>query len=264
MARVAILRALMRRKLSENWKRVEKRIADACHRAGRKPESVKLIAVTKYASLDLIRVMVDLGFPDLAESRVQELTKRAAAVNEWLSRRPRNSRSGARPRPRWHMVGHLQRNKVKAVLPWIDMIHSLDSLRLAEELDTQAAKLDRKIPILIQVNAADEPGKHGVAVAATTHLAEQIVSLEHLEVRGLMSMAPLTEDPEIGRRVFVRVRELFEEIVSERTCGPGFRELSLGMSSDFEAGIEAGATMVRIGSALFEGIPLGAEPVAAE
>ena len=162
------------------------------------------------------------------------------------------------------MVGHLQRNKVKAVLPWIDMIHSVDSLRLAEEIDTQAGKLDREIPILLEVNAADEPGKKGVAVAAALHLAEQIVSLPQLEVRGLMAMAPLTEDTEVVRRVFHRVREVFEEIVSERVCGPAFRELSLGMSRDFELGIEAGATHVRIGSALFEGIPLGAEPVPAE
>lgn len=254
----------MRRKLSENWKRVERRIAKACDLAERRPESVKLVAVTKYASLDIIRTMVELGIPDLGESRVQELAKRAAAVNEWLSRRPRKSKTGTLLRPRWHMVGHLQRNKVKAVLPWIDMVHSLDSLRLAEELDTQAGKLDRKIPILIQVNAADESGKHGVAVAATTHLAEQIVTLEHLEICGLMSMAPMSDDPENSRRVFLRVRELFDEIVDERLCGPSFRELSLGMSSDFEAGIEAGATFVRIGSALFEGIPLGAEPVPAE
>ena len=261
-AGVAILRAVMRRKLSENLKSVEHRIEEACLRVGRKPESVTLVSVTKYATLDIIRTMVDLGFENLGESRVQELTKRAAAVNEWLSRRPRGA--GAATRPQWHMVGRLQRNKVKAVLPWIDMIHSVDSLRLAEEIDAQAGKLDRKIPILLQVNAAEEPGKNGVAVAAALHLAEQIVSLQHLDVRGLMAMAPPTDDTDVIRRVFERVRELFDEIVGERVCGSGFRELSLGMSRDLEHGIEAGATYVRIGSALFEGIPLGAEPVPAE
>lgn len=252
----------MRRRLSENLKRVEQRIKQTCLRIGRKPESVKLVAVTKYATLDIIRTMVDLGFENLGESRVGELTKRAAAINESLSRKPRSP--GGAMRPRWHMVGHLQRNKVKAVLPWIDMIHSVDSLRLAEEIDAQAGKLDRKIPILLQVNAAEEPGKSGVAVAAISHLAEQIVTLPHLDVRGLMAMAPLTDDTDVSRRVFERVRELFDEIVSERTCGPGFRELSLGMSRDFQYGIEAGATYVRIGSALFEGIPMGAEPVPVE
>lgn len=254
----------MKRKLSENWKRVEQRIHEACQRADRDPAGVTLVAVTKYASLDLVRTMVDAGFPHLGESRVQELTKRAAAVNEWLSRRPRGARGGAPPRPQWHLVGHLQRNKVKAVLPWVDLIHSVDSLRLAEEIDAQSGKLDRVTPILLQVNAADAPAKSGVAVAAVLHLAEQIDSLEHLEVRGLMAMAPLSDEEDRARRVFVRVREIFDEIVGERVCGRQFKELSLGMSNDFEHGIEAGATYVRIGSALFEGIELPAEPVSAE
>ncbi len=254
----------MKRKLSENWKRVEQRIADACARAGREPHSVTLVAVTKYASLDIIRTMVDLGFDNLGESRVQELTKRAAAVNESLGRRARDLHAGARPRPKWHMVGHLQRNKVKAVLPWIDMIHSIDSLRLAEDVDAQAGKLERKIPVLLQVNASEKTSKFGVSVAATTHLAEQIVSLPHLELRGLMAMAPLSDDSAPAPRVFERVRELFDEIIGERLCGPNFRDLSLGMSHDFEQGIEAGATYVRIGSALFEGIPLAPQPVPVE
>jgi len=249
----------MRRKLHENWKRVEQRIQDACQRAGRNASSVTLVAITKYASLDVIRTMVDLGFTDLGESRVQELTKRAAAVNEWLSRRPRDVTAGARPRPTWHMVGHLQRNKVKAVLPWVELIHSVDSLRLAEEIDAQSAKLGRVTPILLEVNAADEASKYGVAVAATTHLAEQVDSLKNVELRGLMAMAPLTNDESVLRHVFGRVRELFDEIITERICGPKFKELSLGMTNDFEYAIEAGATYVRIGSALFEGIKLATE-----
>ena len=254
----------MKRRLSENWKRVEQRIADACQRAERDPSSVTLVAITKSVSLDIIHTMVDLGFTDLGESRVQELTKRAAAVNEWLGRRSRDIAAGARPRPHWHMVGHLQRNKVKAVLPWIDMIHSLDSLRLAEEIDAQSAKLGRVTPALLQVNAGDERAKLGVAVAATTHLAEQVCSLKHIELRGLMAMAPLTDDVSRIRYVFGRARELFDEIRGERLCGPAFAELSLGMSQDFEYGIEAGATFVRIGSALFEGIELSAKPTTAE
>ena len=123
----------MKRKLSENFKSVEQRIHDACHRAGRKPSSVTLVAITKYASPDIIRTLVEMGVPHLGESRVQELTKRAAMIQEWLSRRRARMPAGevGYP-PHWHMVGHLQRNKVKAVLPWIHMIHSVDSLRLAE------------------------------------------------------------------------------------------------------------------------------------
>lgn len=254
----------MKRKLAENLRRVEHRIQEACRRADREPSSVTLVAVTKHASLDVLRAMVDLGLSDLGESRVQELTKRAAAVNEWLGRRSRDVSAGARPRPRWHMVGHLQRNKVKAVLPWVDMIHSLDSLRLAEEIDAQSSKLGRKMPVLLEVNAADEPGKFGMAVAAVTHVAEQVQSLEHVDVRGLMAMAPLTGDEQRIRFVFNRVRELFDEVVEQRICGPQFRELSMGMSNDFEYGIEAGATHVRIGTALLTGIEFAADPIQAE
>ena len=254
----------MKRKLSENWKRVEQRIQDACHRAGRESSSVTLVAITKYASLDIVRLLVDMGVAHLGESRVQELTKRAAMINEWLGRRARDISAGARPRPHWHLVGHLQRNKVKTVLPWIDLIHSVDSLRLAEEVDAQSAKLDRVTPVLLQVNASKEGSKYGVAVAAATHLAEQISSLKHIEVRGLMAMAPMTDDESVIRFAFERTRELFDEIIGERVCGPVFRDLSLGMTNDFEYGIEYGATYVRIGSALFEGIELSPQPTQAE
>ncbi|MHC4698667.1 MAG: YggS family pyridoxal phosphate-dependent enzyme [Planctomycetota bacterium] len=255
----------MKRKLSENFKRVEQRIHDACERAQRKPSSVTLVAITKYASLDIIRTLVEMGVPHLGESRVQELSKRAAMIQEWLSRRrARVPTAEVGSLPHWHMVGHLQRNKVKAVLPWVDMIHSVDSLRLAEEIDSQSGKLERVTPILLQVNAAQEASKHGVAVAATTHLAEQLNSLKHIEVRGLMAMAPFTEDESAIRLTFERVRELFDEIVGEQLCGPGFRELSLGMTNDFECAIEYGATYVRIGTALFEGIELAPQHAPAE
>ena len=250
----------VKRKLSDNLKRIEQRIAEACHRSGREPGSVTLVAVTKYASLDLIRLLVDMGVQELGESRVQELTKRASMVNEWLGRRARDLSAGARPRPRWHMIGHLQRNKVKMVLPWTELVHSVDSLRLAEEINAQSAKLDRVTPILLQVNAGGEGSKSGVAVAAATHLAEQLVSLKNIEIRGLMAMAPLTDDESVIRNTFERTSELFDEIVTERICGSWFKELSLGMTNDFEYAIEYGSTFVRIGSALFEGIELGAEP----
>ena len=255
---------MIKRKLLENLKRVSQRITEACERFGRDSSGVTMVAVTKYAGLDVIRSLLDLGVENLGESRVLELTHRAAMVNEWLARRAHNPADGPRPRPKWHLIGHLQRNKVKSVLPWVALIHSVDSLRLAEEIDNQSGKIARRTPILIEVNAAGESGKYGVAVAATTHLIEQIVSLEHIEVRGLMAMAPLTDDQARIRNVFERVRELFEEVVSQRLCGSEFRELSLGMSNDFEYGIEAGATYVRIGSALLEGIELGAETAQVE
>jgi len=243
----------MMRKLAENLKRVQQRIAAACDRAGRDPAAVSLVAVTKNAGLEWIRALVDLGVQDLGENRVLDVTRKAAMVKERLSRKVRE-RGDPAAGARWHMIGHLQRNKVKAVLPWIDLIHSVDTLRLAEEIDAQSAKLDRKTAILLEVNAAGEASKQGVAVPAASHLAEQVQSLKYIELRGLMAMAPLTDDVERIRRVFGRVRELFDEIVAERMGGRHFAHLSLGMTNDFEYAIEAGATYVRIGSALFEGL----------
>lgn len=250
----------MKRKLQENLKRVEQRIEEACARVDRDPKSVTLVAVTKYAPFELVRSMIEMGLQELGENRVQELTKRAAMMQEWLSRRHRDAAAGPVKRPRWHMIGHLQRNKVKTLLPWIEMIHSVDSLRLAEEIDAQSAKIERVTPILLEVNASGESTKQGVAVAAATHLAEQIHSLKHIDVRGLMAMAPYTDDESLVRHTFERTRELFDEIVAERICGPQFKELSLGMSSDFEIAIEYGATFVRIGAALYEGMELTQQP----
>jgi len=260
----------MKRKLSENLKRVEERIESACARAGRSRKDITLIAVTKSVSIDVIRTLVDMDVLDLGENRVQQLTKRAAMISEWLDRRDlgpggfTTKPPGARPKPRWHMIGHLQRNKVKAVLPWVEMVHSVDSLRLAEEISHRSAVLDRTTPILIEVNAGGEESKHGVAVAAATHLAAELSSLPNIEVRGLMSMAPFTSDETIIRQAFERVRDVFDETVGQRLCGPVFNSLSLGMSNDFEYAIESGATHVRIGTALFEGVARTPQPIPVE
>ena len=244
----------MKRKLLENIKRVEDRIEQACARSGRERKDLTLIAVTKSVSVDVIRMLVDAGIDQIGESRVQELTKRAAMIDEWLTRRELDTTTTKPPRPRWHMIGHLQRNKVKAVLPWTDLIHSVDSLRLAEEINTQAGRLDRPARILLEVNAAADDNKYGVAVAAATHLAEELATLSHLSVCGLMAMAPFTEEPGPIRYTYARMRELFDEIRGERICGPEFNVLSMGMSNDFEYAVEAGATHLRIGTALFTGI----------
>lgn len=254
----------MKRKLVENLKRVEDRIHAACARADRPRESVTLVAVTKTLTLDVIRTMVDMGFTDLGESRVQELTRRAAAIDEWLGRRARDVAAGAKPRPRWHMVGHLQRNKIKTLLPWVDTIHSMDSLRLAEELHAHGEKTGTVVPAFVEVNVSEEPNKHGVRVAAAFHLVEIIQGLDHLKVVGLMGMAPHTDDADQIRRAFTRLKELHDEIIDERVAGECFRCLSMGMSNDFEIGIELGATHVRIGSALFAGIELAPQAVPTE
>jgi hypothetical protein len=243
--------------LSEKLDEVKDKIAAAAAKAKREPGEVTLVAVTKTAAPEQIREIVQLGVADLGESRVQVLTQRAAQMNEHLQRRmSHGTEAGAAKAPdkvRWHMIGHLQRNKVKAVLPLVSLVHSIDSLRLAEEIDAQAAKLNRKIPVLMQVNAGEEPQKHGVAVGAAVHLAEQIDSMPNLQLVGLMTMAPLDAPEAKVRQAFARTREIFEELRWHKIGGTALRHLSMGMSNDFELAIAEGATMVRVGSLLFGG-----------
>ena len=152
------------------------------------------------------------------------------------------------------MIGHLQRNKVRQVLPIASLIHSVDTLRLAEEINTSAPKLNNLCPkVLLQVNTSNEPQKYGVPVGAAPHLAEQIETLPNLKLVGLMTMAPLTHNKDVIRACFVRAGELFVEMRGEKIVGPQFTELSMGMSSDYEIALEEGATILRIGSAIFAG-----------
>lgn len=239
--------------LADKLDEIRTRIADACARAKRDPAEVTLVAVTKTAAPEQIREILQLGVGDLGESRVQVLTQRAAQVNEFYQRRVAAGDSTMPARLRWHMVGHLQRNKVKSVLPLVNLIHSVDSLRLAEEIETQAIKSERRIPVLLQVNASEEKSKFGVAVGAAVHLAEQIDTMPQLQLMGLMTMAPLEGGEKAARSTFVRTREIFEEMRWHKIGGNALRILSMGMSSDFEIAIEEGATMIRIGSALFGG-----------
>lgn len=247
--------ATLRRRLSENLRGIRKRIHEASQRA-RREDDITVVVVTKTAGMDVIRALVEGGTGPLAESRAQELARRAAMIEESIKRRsllpPSNPQEVVAPA--WHMVGHLQRNKVRQVLDWVDLIHSLDSLRLAEEIETQAARRSQKVRVLLQVNTADDPGKSGVAVGATSHLAEQLRTLPHLELCGLMTMGPQAATEDRLRSVFLRTRELFDEVRKCRHVGPSFAILSMGMSEDFELAVECGATMVRLGRIVFEGI----------
>jgi PLP dependent protein len=236
-----------RQKLAANLAAVRRRIAEACKRAHRQPEDVRLVAVTKTADDDVLRDLVVLGQLDLAESRVQQLTERAAALQVWLAKQPPD-----RAKPRWHMVGHLQRNKVKACLTAAEVIHSVDTLRLAEEINVRADRAGRVIDCLMEVNCGNESQKEGVAVGAAAHLAEQISTLRNVRLIGLMTMAPRVPDPRDARFAFARLRELFDEMRNDKIGGKHLNHLSMGMSDDFEVAVEEGATMVRIGSALFE------------
>src|SRR3954467_1294609 len=242
-----------RSQLAEKLDELKDRIAAACAKAKRDPAEVTLIAVTKTAAPEQIRELLQLGVGDLGESRVQQLTQRAMQLNEFHSRRVQHGDEGVAPKLRWHMIGHLQRNKVKQLLPVVSLIHSIDSLRLAEELDAQAAKIERRVPVLMQVNASEEPQKYGVAVGAAVHLAEQIDSMPNLQMLGLMTMAPLEAKESVVRHCFARTREIFEEMKWQKIGATSLKHLSMGMSDDFEAAIAEGATIVRIGTLLFGG-----------
>jgi pyridoxal phosphate enzyme (YggS family) len=240
--------------LAEKLDEVKERIARACDKKKRDPAEVTLVAVTKTAAPEQIREILSLGIADLGESRVQQLTQRAAQLNEFVSRRQVHGDAGAMPdKIRWHMIGHLQRNKAKPLLPFVHLIHSVDSLRLAEELDLQAEKMGHKVPILLQVNGSEEPQKHGVAIGAAVHLAEQIDTMPNLQLMGLMAMAAHETDPAKVRGAFSRTREIFDELKWNKIGGASLKHLSMGMSNDFEIAIEEGATLVRVGSTLFGG-----------
>jgi len=238
-------------KISEKLKRINDTISAACARAGREPEEVRLVVVTKSATIEAIKEVLQLGVTDLGENRVQQLKKVTAQVEEFLQGPAGNP--ALLKNIRWHMIGHLQRNKVRQVLPTAALVHSVDTLRLAEEINTAAAKLNLRPKVLLQVNTSDEPQKYGVPVGAATHLAEQIETLPNICFAGLMTMAPLTHNKDIVRACFVRARELFVEMCGEGIVGPQFTELSMGMSSDYEIAVEEGATILRIGSAIFAG-----------
>jgi hypothetical protein len=188
---------------------------------------------------------------DLGENRVQQLKKVTAQVDDLLKQRDGNA--SLPEKVNWHMVGHLQRNKVRQVLPLVSFIHSVDTLRLAEEINSASTKLNLLPKVMLQVNTSDEPQKYGVPVGAAIHLAEQIETLPNLKLIGLMTMAPLTHNKDVIRTCFVRARELFIEMKGEKIVGPQFNELSMGMSSDYQIAVEEGATILRIGSAIFAG-----------
>ena len=243
--------------IRETYRQVTDRMAEACTRAGRKADDAILVAVTKYAMPDQMRALLELGHRDLGESRAQQLSQRHAQMNEFLDRRHAMGAAVDRDdahvpdRVRWHMIGHLQRNKIKQLVPLIDLVHSVDSLRLAEDLHAFGQRTDRTVDVLLQVNTAQEEGKYGCAPAAAVHLAEQIDSMVHLRLRGLMTMAPYSDNPEDSRSTFARTADLFREIHREGIAGDHLTVLSMGMTNDYEVAIEEGANVIRLGRALF-------------
>jgi PLP dependent protein len=210
---------------------VQKRIARACCRSGRDPEEVTLIAVTKTIDPADIEKAYDLGLRHFGENRVQEAEKKIESLNL------------LKPRPAWYLIGHLQSNKVKPALLLFDMIQSVDSWELAETVDRHAQALGFQVPVLLQVNVSGEKTKSGFILGNFEDCFYKIRSLSHVRIKGLMTIAPLVEDPEQVRPVFIQLRELRDRFALE--------ELSMGMTNDFEVAIEEGATMIRVGRAIF-------------
>ncbi len=218
---------------------VRGRIEAACRRAGREAAEVTLVAVTKSVSAEVAACLHAAGVQDLGESRPQELWRKAAAVP---------------PIVRWHLVGHLQRNKVERTLSVATWIHSVDSLRLLEALDQEALRQGRSVDVLLEINASRETAKHGFTPDDVPTLAPQLNKLSHVRVRGLMTMAALEGDPERCRPTFALLRELRDRLAKDLSPPHEMRHLSMGMSNDFEVAVEEGGTMVRLGTVLFKGI----------
>src|SRR5208337_1862760 len=224
--------------LIENASAILKKISHAAMRAGRSPDGVKLIAVTKTVEIEKIKEAVDIGLRIFGENRVQEAQKKIPALKSDVSD------SGIE----WHLIGHLQKNKAKYAVPLFDLIHTIDSVELAEEINRQAEKIDKIQKVLVQVKLSGEETKHGVSEEGLVPLLKRVKGMNNLNLKGLMAIPPFFEDPEKTRPYFRRLRELIE---TAEKAGCNLTELSMGMSNDFEVAIEEGATMVRIGTALF-------------
>jgi PLP dependent protein len=224
------------RTVADNLSAVKERIAKAAARVGRDPEGVTLVAVTKTMPVERICEAIGAGQGVFGENRVQEAEAKVQTVGRDVQ---------------WHLIGHLQRNKVKFVCDLFDLIESVDSLALARDIDVHAARRGIVMPMLIQVNIGDETTKSGVAASEAMALVQQVAALSHVKIRGLMCVPPAVETAEHARAYFIELRVLAEQIAAERLPTVSMAELSMGMSHDFEVAIEEGATMVRVGSAIF-------------
>jgi len=219
--------------IRDNLLRVRERIERAAQKAGRDPKEIKLVAVSKTVEVDRIKEAIEAGVSILGENYVQEAQEKIEALGKPVS---------------WHFIGHLQSNKAKYAVRLFDVIHSLDSIPLAEELSRRAEQPDRVIRVMIEVNLSKEATKFGTDEERVLNLARRIQNLGHLSLEGLMTMPPYFDSPEMSRPYYVALRELEDRMIKD---GIPLKELSMGMSNDFEIAIEEGATYVRVGTAIF-------------
>ncbi|HOP99941.1 MAG TPA: YggS family pyridoxal phosphate-dependent enzyme [Acetivibrio clariflavus] len=222
--------------IKRNLEIIRERIEKAAAKSGRKAEDIMLVAVSKTVEPEKIIKAIDEGITELGENRVQELVQKYDIINRDCN---------------WHLIGHLQTNKVKYIVDKVKLIHSVDRYSLAAEINTRAQKIGKKVDILVQVNISGEQSKFGAAAQDALELIRKISELENLRVRGLMTIAPYTTNPEAVRYVFSGLRKLSIDIEKENINNINMEYLSMGMSNDFEVAIEEGANIVRIGTALF-------------
>lgn len=222
--------------IKENLSEVEEKICQACKRAGRDRETVTLIAVSKTKPVEMLEACLEQGIRVFGENKVQELCEKYEQLPKDI---------------KWHMIGHLQRNKVKYITDKVELIHSVDSLRLAEAISEDAVKKGVSVNVLIEVNVAQEDSKFGLTTEETENLVRQIAALPNIFIKGLMTIAPYTEEPEKNRPVFRTLKQLSIDIEGKNIDNVSMGILSMGMTGDYVVAIEEGATMVRVGTGIF-------------
>ena len=222
--------------IAEQLQYVQNEIKEACQRSGRNPEEVTLIAVSKTKPVAMIQEAIQAGQTVFGENKVQELCSKYEELPQNLE---------------WHLIGHLQRNKVKYIVDKAALIHSVDSLRLAETISQEGMKHNRIVPVLIEVNVAQEDTKFGVSVEDTLPLVEEIAKLPNIQIKGLMTIAPYVENPEDNRTIFKKLKELSVDIKTKNMNNVFMDILSMGMTNDYQVAVEEGATMVRVGTGIF-------------
>lgn len=222
--------------VTENLKEVEKNIMEACKKSGRDRNEVTLIAVSKTKPISMIEEAYETGIREFGENKPQELRDKYQELPKDIH---------------WHMIGHLQRNKVKYVVGNASLIHSVESIRLAESINQEAEKKDIVMPVLVEVNVAEEESKFGITVSDCETFIREIAKLEHISVQGLMTIAPFVENAEDNRKYFAKLRELSVDIAAKNIDNVSMCNLSMGMTGDYQVAIEEGATMVRVGTGIF-------------
>ncbi len=222
--------------ITENLEQVRRNIVEACKAVNRDPSEVTLISVSKTKPVSMLQEAYDAGSRDFGENKVQEIMDKYPQLPSDIH---------------WHMIGHLQRNKVKYIVDKVALIHSVDSLRLAETIENEAAKHNVTVPILIEVNVAQEESKFGLKTEEVLSLVESVAVLPHINIKGLMTIAPYVEDPEENREIFRELKKLSVDIAAKNINNVNMSVLSMGMTGDYQVAVQEGATMVRVGTGIF-------------